>query len=112
MGQSRSATIVIAYLISKGKTLQQAYWYVKERRRMIEPNTGFLFQLYKFSESFYPKDKETMLFIYKMFGQYDTNEEIDEEKAQQFVNDFSAVGFHRRVYWNKYLIPNPIEESQ
>lgn len=45
-GVSRSATIVIAYLMSKYKmTFEQAYVYVRQRRRFINPNTGFVSQL-------------------------------------------------------------------
>lgn len=49
-GVSRSATIVIAYLIKKGMTYEEAYNYVKERRSIIEPNEGFKQQLKKYSE--------------------------------------------------------------
>lgn len=50
-GVSRSASIVIAYLISKrGKNYEEAYNYVKERRSIIEPNEGFKEQLVKYSD--------------------------------------------------------------
>ncbi|XP_026760366.2 dual specificity protein phosphatase MPK-4-like [Galleria mellonella] len=45
-GVSRSATIVIAYLMEKYKlTFEQAYSYVRQRRRFINPNPGFVSQL-------------------------------------------------------------------
>lgn len=49
MGISRSASIVIAYLIREHKmTYRAAYDYVKERRGQIEPNFGFSCALMKF----------------------------------------------------------------
>jgi protein-tyrosine phosphatase len=42
-GISRSATIVLAYLMRKNQwTLEQAFRYVRERRPIIYPNIGFL----------------------------------------------------------------------
>lgn len=45
-GVSRSATVVIAYMMySHGMTLKQAYLYVKSMRPVIYPNKGFMKQL-------------------------------------------------------------------
>jgi len=44
-GQSRSASIIIYYLMTKGNTLQQSYQYVKARKPDIRPNYGFCSQL-------------------------------------------------------------------
>jgi protein-tyrosine phosphatase len=45
-GISRSATIVIMYLMVKYKlTLTKAYEYVKSRRSIIRPNSGFYAEL-------------------------------------------------------------------
>jgi len=45
-GISRSATLVIAYLmIENGWTMREAYNYVKNKRQIIEPNIGFMKQL-------------------------------------------------------------------
>eukprot|EP00088_Acartia_fossae_P041529 TRINITY_DN43440_c0_g1_i11.p1 TRINITY_DN43440_c0_g1~~TRINITY_DN43440_c0_g1_i11.p1 ORF type:complete len:204 (-),score=14.94 TRINITY_DN43440_c0_g1_i11:250-828(-) len=45
-GVSRSATIVIGYLmLREGSTFHQAFQLVKSRRPMINPNPGFLHQL-------------------------------------------------------------------
>lgn len=57
-GISRSATTVIAYLVKHhGMSLLEAYQHTKERRRIINPNTGFLNQLRIFAASVHP-DKE------------------------------------------------------
>jgi len=48
-GISRSATVVIAYLIaSEGWSVQTALQFVKERRSLIAPNPGFLQQLQEY----------------------------------------------------------------
>ncbi|XP_072946035.1 uncharacterized protein [Epargyreus clarus] len=45
-GVSRSATLVIAYLMQKYKlTFEQAYVFVRHRRKFINPNSGFVSQL-------------------------------------------------------------------
>ena len=56
-GASRSATIVIAYLmwIKKWK-LEQALKYVQEKRPIVGPNEGFLKQLEMFEELFIKND--------------------------------------------------------
>lgn len=50
-GQSRSATIVIAYLIYANRwTLQEAYRFVQEKRPAVSPNLGFMAQLTQFEK--------------------------------------------------------------
>ena len=45
-GVSRSASIVIAYLLWKErKSYNETYFYVKNKRRYIGPNIGFIMQL-------------------------------------------------------------------
>ena len=49
MGISRSPTIVISYLMYKEKMkFEEAYDFVKEKRKVISPNSGFQEQLKKF----------------------------------------------------------------
>eukprot|EP01084_Bolivina_argentea_P054902 100682_1 len=48
-GISRSATIIIAYLMKvKGMSYDDAFSFVKEKREVIEPNNGFVEQLKKY----------------------------------------------------------------
>jgi len=50
-GQSRSATIVISYLIRTFRwTLQQAYRFVQDKRPAVSPNLGFMAQLSQFEK--------------------------------------------------------------
>ena len=50
-GVSRSATVVIAYLMqNQRKSFPDAHNYVKERRSCIKPNTGFVSQLQAYSK--------------------------------------------------------------
>lgn len=45
-GQSRSATIIIAYIMKENNwKFKEAYEYVKAKRRMISPNHGFVYLL-------------------------------------------------------------------
>ncbi|XP_049778016.1 dual specificity protein phosphatase 19 [Schistocerca cancellata] len=51
-GISRSATVVIAYLIKEcGMTFTEAFAYLKERREAIRPNDGFIKQLKQYENS-------------------------------------------------------------
>jgi len=53
-GISRSATIVIAYLMnSHGMSLKAAYEHVYLRRKSIRPNTGFFAQLMELEQKLY-----------------------------------------------------------
>lgn len=46
MGISRSASLVIAYIMRKYKCgYEKAYNKVKDRRNIINPNAGFVMQL-------------------------------------------------------------------
>jgi protein-tyrosine phosphatase len=56
-GVSRSATIVIAYLImKKNMTCEEALKFARSKRPIIDPNPGFISQLIKFEK----KIKEEM----------------------------------------------------
>jgi protein-tyrosine phosphatase len=56
-GVSRSATIVIAYLMWKLKnTFQEAFTYLKEKRLVICPNNGFVMQLKNFEKHLVEND--------------------------------------------------------
>lgn len=41
-GISRSPSMTIAYLMSKGMSLAEAYWFVRDKRNIINPFSGFL----------------------------------------------------------------------
>ncbi|PBK72550.1 phosphatases II [Armillaria solidipes] len=45
LGVSRSATVVCAYLTSTGMTAKEAVKFVKSKRGIVQPNTGFTRQL-------------------------------------------------------------------
>lgn len=48
-GISRSATIVIAYIMKKYRwTYSKAYIFVKTKRPIVDPNFGFVTQLYNY----------------------------------------------------------------
>ena len=49
LGSSRSSTFVIAYMIKyMGYTTMNALYYLKDKRPIVMPNTGFLMQLQKY----------------------------------------------------------------
>jgi dual specificity phosphatase 12 len=57
-GRSRSATIVLAYLIyTNGWSVAEAMKYVATRRPCVEPNIGFMEELRKLQESFSTEER-------------------------------------------------------
>jgi hypothetical protein len=61
-GMSRSATVVIAYLMKKHKwTLSQALDYVKERRSCVNPHVGFMAQLRKYEAALFEAEDDTLV---------------------------------------------------
>jgi len=60
-GISRSASIVLSYLIKEmGMTLKQAWGLTFEKRKMIRPNDGFLRQLIEWEKSIYNRSTLTV----------------------------------------------------
>ncbi|CAK88806.1 unnamed protein product (macronuclear) [Paramecium tetraurelia] len=56
LGKSRSATIVIMYLMKHlGMNLREAFKYTKEKRYIVNPNIGFIRQMIQFDEQLYGK---------------------------------------------------------
>lgn len=61
-GISRSATLCIAYLMKYDKQcLQNAYLYVRERRKSICPNNGFWRQLIAYEYALYGENSVHMV---------------------------------------------------
>jgi protein-tyrosine phosphatase len=57
MGKSRSATIVIAYLMRfKNMRFEEAYKFVRGQRSMVFPNLGFIRQLREY-EKLIPREE-------------------------------------------------------
>jgi len=62
-GVSRSATMVIAYIMKKEKMLtEQALALVRSKRSIVYPNDGFLFQLHQFEAMNYVVDTSSDLY--------------------------------------------------
>lgn len=74
MGISRSATVVIAYLMSALKmTLFEGYQYVLERRPVIRPNSSFMKQLKEYEK--------------KLFGGVSTINRVNKELRQIYLEN-------------------------
>lgn len=59
-GVSRSATVVVTYLMQfEGMPYSKAFMFVKEQRPFISPNLGFIRFLHKFNTKLYPNDNES-----------------------------------------------------
>ncbi|KAL7721009.1 protein-tyrosine-phosphatase [Entamoeba marina] len=110
MGMSRSATIVIVYLMSTGMLMKDAYDFVKQKRSFINPNNGFWFQIYQYSMKLYPNDTTATFYVYEKFGtkrsvmrpQYNKDTPVTDEEKTTFVKNFSDCGFLWGKYWQTY----------
>ncbi|ELP91980.1 dual specificity protein phosphatase, putative [Entamoeba invadens IP1] len=117
MGVSRSASIVIAYLMkTQKKTLKESYDFVKAKRTWINPNNGFWCQLYHFAKSLNLLDDDSVKFLYSKFGEkgkkafgspsLQKDKEKEEKKEttldemKTFLQKFDKAGF----LWGKFFI--------
>ncbi|CAK9296580.1 unnamed protein product [Gordionus sp. m RMFG-2023] len=63
VGASRSATLVLAYLMKHRKmSLAQAYYYLKRIRPIIRPNVGFIKQLVAYEYRLFGHNSVKMIF--------------------------------------------------
>lgn len=78
-GISRSASIVLAYLVAgEGLTLQEAYSLTKQARKFIKPNKGFSNQLGQFEMELNPNLK-------KPTYREDTSACLERSRRRQFL---------------------------
>ncbi|CAD8168160.1 unnamed protein product [Paramecium octaurelia] len=64
-GISRSAAICAAYMMQKYKlSLNQTLHHIQQRRRLVNPNPGFIKQLQDFEEKFNPKERRKRGSVY------------------------------------------------
>lgn len=57
LGISRSAAIVLAFLMNHlGWNLEKAFWVLKVRRSIVNPNEGFMKALFKYEWSLFGKN--------------------------------------------------------
>jgi len=67
-GMSRSAAVVIAFLMIKNKwKYQQAFEYVKEKRPIVCPNEGFITQLKKLEEMVESENLDLSIYASNIF---------------------------------------------
>eukprot|EP00270_Netrium_digitus_P018637 TRINITY_DN7117_c0_g1_i1.p1 TRINITY_DN7117_c0_g1~~TRINITY_DN7117_c0_g1_i1.p1 ORF type:complete len:208 (+),score=61.68 TRINITY_DN7117_c0_g1_i1:235-858(+) len=77
-GMSRSVTVVVAYLMkTKGMSFREALFYVKQRRAIAQPNSGFVRQLEQF---------EASLQMQKQQQQQEEGEKVQERTLQASEN--------------------------
>ncbi|KAF0976282.1 hypothetical protein FDP41_004957 [Naegleria fowleri] len=108
-GMSRSATLIIAYVMKKfDKNAEEAYQYVRERRCCIAPNTGFLTQIQLYQDI-------GKSFSGPMFEQYVFNQIFNNDKDHpSFVslNYLKMVDFPPKFLLEKYELYQELEKEQ
>ncbi|XP_053618998.1 uncharacterized protein LOC128680159 isoform X2 [Plodia interpunctella] len=82
-GVSRSATLVIAFLMEKYKlTFAQAFAYVRQRRKFINPNPGFVAQL---------KEYEKMNYDVGTFNRFEAYMNVNARRHKYKIASFAAI---------------------
>lgn len=82
-GVSRSATITIAFIMEKYKmTFEDAYEYVRDRRKFINPNPGFITQL---------KEYERLNYDVSGFHRFEAYLHLNARKHKYKIVSFAAV---------------------
>lgn len=86
-GVSRSATIVIGYLMYKNKmNVQDALSFVRQKRPIINPNYGFVCQLYNLQEELHKLDN---ISTYKS--------KTTEDVAKEVLSTYNQVPFIKEI---------------
>jgi len=94
-GISRSATIVIAYLMYKNKWgLEDAVSFVRSKRYFINPNYGFLYQLYNL--------QDTLCHLDERYDEYMKN---FQNKTQAQLKEEIDINYKNPIILK--LIPTP-----
>jgi len=92
-GVSRSTTIVLAYLIYKNKwSVQDALSFVRSKRPIVNPNYGFIVQLYNLQDKLHTLDEN--------FTQYCSNfkNKTQNELNQEVTTTSSNIPFIEEIY--------------
>lgn len=111
-GISRSATTVIAYLVKyHNMSLEQAFRHTKERRRIINPNSGFVEQLRSFEASLrneHQNDPFPFVFYWLRTFVYSLKDISEEEARKAWIasglNLSRAWHILNEEYEEKYLL--------
>lgn len=89
-GVSRSTTIVLAYLMYKNKwSVQEALAFVRSKRPIINPNYGFISQLYNLQSTLHALDENLNKHFYcvKPKTQQELVQEIVETMKIPFIDE-------------------------
>lgn len=110
-GRSRSATIVAAYLMYRnGWSAEQSLTFLRQRRRCVEPNIGFLNALRVFQDEMMPREKRNRRFqqlsvvVRNIAGPHVT-EAVVREFFEKHVGPVREVVIHRRQRTQKVAAP-------
>lgn len=113
VGMSRSASIVIAYLMMKNKqTYQETLDQVKQKRA-VRPNMGFARQLELIEQMNYTIDHDSTL--YKTYEQQEEFDFLKKSPARQTIKEetiYKCKKCRIQVFTDKDVTPHVINGSQ
>mmetsp|Transcript_17472 Transcript_17472/g.24248 ORF Transcript_17472/g.24248 Transcript_17472/m.24248 type:complete len:253 (+) Transcript_17472:32-790(+) len=113
-GLSRSPTIVLSYLMKKQKVnLRKAFYYLKNRRPIVEPNFGFINKLFQYEQTLELEPSidflgEYVLLVFKGLKEMGMTASILSAALQECEYDLSKALVHA----TKSLQPPSISTSK
>jgi atypical dual specificity phosphatase len=105
MGISRSATVVVLYLMArKGLTCSTARKFVKDRRSFVSPNKGFVTQLMNYEMLYLKREKKQTPLTLRYTNIALTGRQNSPKKKQsQAVHDKKAKGEELVTFIKMYI---------
>ncbi|ELP91615.1 dual specificity protein phosphatase, putative [Entamoeba invadens IP1] len=108
VGMSRSASVVLAYLMKHNTwNFKTAFLYIKQKRPIVFPNPGFIIQLYQYQLKMGIKDSnENSLFVKELILQ--ANALFQDVPVRQLWNAFLSNGccYEKAIKDQRRLLAN------
>jgi len=99
LGKSRSASLVIAYLMREHKqTLKEAFEFVRSRRTIIKPNSGFMQQLIEYEQQLHGSNSMTMDHYFYIYKKEVHVINVPVEDKETVVEEFCQTHFNGTFY--------------
>jgi len=99
LGRSRSAALVIAYLMrEQKKTLREAFDLVKSRRTIIKPNSGFMRQLIAYEQRLMGINSMTMEHYFCIYNKELPIMDMPVEDKNAVAEEFCQTHFDEKFY--------------
>jgi len=99
LGRSRSAALVIAYLMrEQKKTLREAFDHVRSRRTIVKPNSGFMRQLIAYEQQLLGTSSMSMEHYFCIYNKEIPIMDVPVEDKNAVAEEFCQTHFNEKFY--------------